>query len=469
MKQLRAIMIQTMRSAVRSRVFHVLFLFILLAVFVLPLVVAGDGTAKGQVQITLTYSLGVVVALISTTTLWLACSQLPREIEDYTIHMVTTKPCPRWIIWLGKWLGVFLMNGAILAASALVIYALANWGLHRHRFDEAEMARVRSEVLVGRRGFYPVEPDFMAEARREYELRKAAGRLDEGHDPDTVLTEILRQRRAESTELRPGSIPRVWRFENVSVPGDTDHLFLRYRHYAGSTSQSAQRLMRGIWIIADPGGQPGERYYEIPQQVLTGNFHELELPTDIISADGVVEVGYINPPAEFQTGTEEDRSVSVIFQLGDGPILMAKVSGFTANYARAMLLALFQIAFLAALGCTVGAAFSTPVAAFVAIAYLVIGLSVRGAVEAPLQDDFGRYQYKGVLDRGAHYLARGVGLVVVSVDDFDATGDLARGRLVEYARLGKAFAVLVALRSGLIALLGIWVLHRRELGTVIRR
>ena len=469
MKQLRAIMIQTMRSAIRSRVFHVLFLFILLAVFVLPLVVAGDGTAKGQVQITLTYSLGVVVALISTTTLWLACSQLPREIEDYTMHMVTTKPCPRWVIWLGKWLGVFLMNGAILVVSALVIFVLANWGLSRHRFGAKELERVRAEVLFGRRGFEPATPDFLAEAREEYAKRKAAGSLEEGHNPEAVQAEILRQKRAESTEIPPGDPPKMWRFENVRVPAGTDKLFLRYRHYAGSTSQSSQRLLRGGWIVADPQGRGGDKFREISQQVLTGSFHELELPPDVIAEDGVVQLGYVNPPPEFQSGTEEDRGVSVVFQIADGPVLMAKVSGFPANYARAMVLALFQLAFLAALGCTVGAAFSTPVAAFVAIAYLIIGLSVRAAIDAPLKDDLGRYQYKGVLDRGAHYLARWVGLVVVSVDDFEATGDLARGRLIEYARLGRTFGVLVALRSGLIALLGIWVLHRRELGAVIRR
>ena len=70
-----------MRSATRSKVFHILFALIILAVFLLPMTVSGDGTAIGLVQISLTYSLNVVVALISTTTLWLACSLLSREIE----------------------------------------------------------------------------------------------------------------------------------------------------------------------------------------------------------------------------------------------------------------------------------------------------------------------------------------------------------------------------------------------------
>jgi len=86
-----------------------------------------------------------------------------------------------------------------------------------------------------------------------------------------------------------------------------------------------------------------------------------------------------------------------------------------------------------------------------------------------MQDDFGRYTYKGVADRAAHYLARTVGKVVVSVDDFDATSDLARGRLVEYSRVAWTTLNLIVIRGGLIALFGVWVLTRRELGTVIRR
>ena len=61
MKAFSAIVLQTIRSAIRAKVFHVLFALIILAVFLLPVTVSGDGTAKGLVQISITYSLGVVV------------------------------------------------------------------------------------------------------------------------------------------------------------------------------------------------------------------------------------------------------------------------------------------------------------------------------------------------------------------------------------------------------------------------
>ena len=69
MKPYFAIILQTMRSAVRSKVSHVLFVLILLAVVLLPMTASGDGTAVSLVQISVTFSLGVTVALISTTAL----------------------------------------------------------------------------------------------------------------------------------------------------------------------------------------------------------------------------------------------------------------------------------------------------------------------------------------------------------------------------------------------------------------
>jgi len=124
LRALAAIVKQTIRASVRSRVFLLLFLLILLAVFLLPVTVAGDGSAMGQLQISLTYSLGVVVTLISTSTLWLACSIIAREIETYNMHLVMTKPAPGWVVWVGKWLGVFLMQSFMLVIAGAIILGL---------------------------------------------------------------------------------------------------------------------------------------------------------------------------------------------------------------------------------------------------------------------------------------------------------------------------------------------------------
>jgi len=68
-----------------------------------------------------------------------------------------------------------------------------------------------------------------------------------------------------------------------------------------------------------------------------------------------------------------------------------------------------------------------------------------------------------------HRVAQVISAAVVSVDDMDATSDLARGRLIEWREIGSDLVWLIVIRGGLIAALGMWVLTRRELGTVIRR
>ncbi|MFA6930200.1 MAG: hypothetical protein WCT05_07725, partial [Lentisphaeria bacterium] len=182
--------------------------------------------------------------------------------------------------------------------------------------------------------------------------------------------------------------------------------------------------------------------------------------------DHQVVVRFINLPQEFWG---QGQAASAVFQAKDRPVILCKVTGFLNNYLRSLVLAIFQIAFLAALGCTVGAAFSTPVAAFAAIAYLVIGLSVQAAVSAPLRNADGSFQYKGITDKAVHKFAQLVSVIVVSVDDLDATSDLTKGNLVEFRRIGGAFLSLVLIRTGIISGIGIWILTRRELGTVIKR
>jgi hypothetical protein len=440
---------------------------ILLAVFLLPVTVSGDGTAAGQLQIAITYSLGVVVALISTTTLWLSCALLSREVETYSLHLVTTKPCPRWLIWVGKWFGVFLMHVMILFASAAVILALVLWRTSRADFPGAEVQRLHSEVMVGRRAFRPEPPPFTEMVDKEY--RRRLPELDKAHDPKTVRNEILRQLVASSGEVAPGG-QRFWEFRNVRISDPREPLFVRYRLYSGSTGQSDQKEVPGVWLVRDPKSTDQDRFFPVTEseKALGGAFHELRVDPAFVGEDGRLILGYLNPPAE--TGAWGAlKPMPVMFQIADGPSVLVRVTGFAANYARSLLLAVFQIGFLAALGCMVGAAFSTPVAAFVAISYLIIGMAVRAAVDAPLRDDLGNYQYKGKLEMVTHRFAQAVSAAVVSVDEMDTTSDLARGRLIEWRRIGSDLLRLIVVRAGLIAAFGMWVLTRRELGTVIRR
>ena len=109
-----------MRSAIRSKIFHVLFALIILAVFLLPVTVSGDGTAIGLVQFPhlLAGRRHRPDLHHDTVAGLLSCPAKSRPITS-TGRVQTL---PRWKIWLGKWFGIFIMHAVILIVSAIVIF-----------------------------------------------------------------------------------------------------------------------------------------------------------------------------------------------------------------------------------------------------------------------------------------------------------------------------------------------------------
>jgi hypothetical protein len=68
-----------------------------------------------------------------------------------------------------------------------------------------------------------------------------------------------------------------------------------------------------------------------------------------------------------------------------------------------------------------------------------------------------------------YHLNVGLSKVFVSVGDLNASRSLIKGEEVEWRRVGEAALLLMLLRGGSIAGLGIWVLARREFAKEARR
>src|SRR5438552_16573466 len=148
MQRILAIATLTWKAAFRFRLFWVLAVLLLGSVVVLPLLLKDDGTARGFTQILLTYALSVITTLLGFSTLWLACGTLARDIEDCQMQMVAVKPIARWQIWLGKWLGILLLDATLLAVAGVSVYGLLQW--RAQRLPGGERAILRNEILVAR-------------------------------------------------------------------------------------------------------------------------------------------------------------------------------------------------------------------------------------------------------------------------------------------------------------------------------
>src|SRR3954468_8932780 len=141
MQQLLAIAGLTWKAAFRFRLFWVLAFLLLGSVIALPLLLKDDQTARGFIQLLLTYNLTVITTLLGFSTLWLACGTLARDIEECQMQMVAVKPVARWEIWLGKWLGLLMLNAALLAVAGGSVYGLLQW--RAKRLPEAQQKVLR--------------------------------------------------------------------------------------------------------------------------------------------------------------------------------------------------------------------------------------------------------------------------------------------------------------------------------------
>ncbi len=454
-----AIASKTVRSAVRSRVVHVILFFCLLTVVVVPLTIASDGTAKGLVQVSLTYTLGIIGVLLSLVAVWLGSVLMSEDIEGYQIHMVITKPVSRSAVWLGKWLGIVLLLGGILFTSSAIILGMTYWRLHRSDFSAAEMTQLRKEVLVGRRLHQPEEPNFEELVELEYQHRVAlfGPQLPQGMTPETVKRTIRSQ-----LERRKGEVAfmgrRRWVFANVPRDFQGETFNLRYRLYVDRVKERDQRATQGVWFLRDPqAGADQPQFRMLPKREVGGVFAEIPISRQAIGADGTVEIHYWN---------RDPGGSNVVLPPEDGPHLMLGAVGFWNNFARVVILIFIQVMFMATLGCACGATLSTPVAIFISFSYVFIGLLVRymrpedpGAVRTS----------ENVLMKMILAVQRVAKMATVSLNDFIQVQPLTRGELVDIWVILLALITVVVVRGGIIGAIGLYGFSRRELGLVIRK
>ncbi len=451
---------QTVKASLRSKVFYFLLVLSLLAAIAIPLAIKGDGTAIGAVQAGLTYSLQSVGWLLSLAAVWLGCAGVSRELENYNLHLVLTKPVPAWKLWVGKYLGVFAITLLPLLICAITVYSLTLAKLTPDNFSEVELDRAKKEILVGRRTYAPNRPDFNALARKRYEEMRVDGRLAPDHDKAQVLNELLRQAKAGVTEVASAKIRR-WRFSGIRREKDSDRLFFRYRLYVARTSDSSQRETVGVWRFVNPaleGKARGEAY--LPRRSMGGSFHEIAIPFSLVGDKGELTVEY---------GNRDPRQEPVIFQLEDGPRLLVPAASFAVNYASGMFVMSVRIALFTLLGCAMGAMFSSPVAVFIAMTYLLLSVLAdavfRDAADS-INSATGRpYGYNIV----SYASATAVDALVISLREFDVPGKLAGGRLIGVEQIARVTLLQFTLRGLPLAALSIFILGRRELGKIIRR
>src|SRR5436190_2334843 len=450
MSRIFAIAQLTWKAAFRFRLFWVLTTLLLGSVIVLPLLIKHDGTARGFTQIMLTYSLMTITALLGFATLWLACGTLARDIEDCQMQVVAVKPVARWQIWAGKWLGITLLNAVLLAVAGGGLYALLLWRARQLPPDQQRV--LRNEVFVARAGMKEPLPEINKTVEQVFQQRIAETPVPS--EQQSALRQNIREHLLSRLQVVPPGAQRFWSLDlgiRKSFLKD-EPMFARLKFNAANTN--ALGTYEGTLALGDPRN-PLSRVMRV--SLAADTFHEFQVPANVFDEQGRVMIAFAN-----------QSSTALLFSLDEGMELLYREGGFGLNFARGVLMILFWLALLAALGLASASFLSFPVAAFFSFTVLMIFLS-SGTISMAVNEGYA-IRPSDDMGIGARLLNAGLMLffrcvltVVRAVQSFSPVEPLSTGRAIAWPGLLASCAVLGG--GGLIALAGMLMFTRRELAT----
>jgi len=497
---------QTLKAAIRYRFVVAMAVALLVIVFGIPLLLKSDGTAKGTVQLVLTYTLGSTTALLGIASLWMGCGTLAREIEDNVMQMVAVKPVARWRVWLGKWLGIMLLNAALMVPTGLAIFFFINARANSTELSEFEKAKLQNEVLVSRSSVREPKRDFsisrqkaydyallVAEAKSQYTEKEQAFQMtvtgpehilsfrpeyprlveQAQNDPSAEILAKLDELERNAVRLSKASYEIVlpgqsqfWEFQidtNIVDEVNQKPIYLRFKFNADDEYDPKSHT---LWFSIGEGTNkrwpPEGTFKEMKRG--SSAFHEEQLPIGIVPdkgpQNGLVRVHFMNRNSERP----------IIFLMEDGPMILYHDGGFGMNLFRGLLIIFFWLGLISAIGLMASSFLSFPVATFMSLGILLISAST-GTLEQIIDEggitginhETGKKDESSMLDAAAILFAKGAVKITSAIWGYSPVDSLSDGRTIKWTTLLSAFVWIILVMGGLVMAVGAYMFHRNEL------
>ena len=457
MTRILAIARLTFWEGIRMRIVLVFIVVLIFVVLRLPFALRGDETLSGRLQTFLSYSLGALGVFMSLATVFLSCATLTKDIEQCSLHLVVTKPVSRLQILVGKWVGVNMLNVLMIILSGLVIYGFAVFIKTRPEQFMRDRLKLNDVVWTARTAALPTEPDFEGYARQHVEQR-----IEQGEKFTQGKEVAIRQK---ATELRedwkrvPPRGERLYVFEGLTPPESSATVY-QVSFKAQSVPVGVNEQLRIGWMILDPetGAPLAARETDERSSVR----HQFLVRAGVVK-DGRAAIAVVNPPA--------NRRETIYFEGADGLRILYKVGSFEMNFVRSLLLILFRLAFLSAVGLFFSTFVSFPVACFCVLTIFMFCLGMPWWLESigaelqtvdPRVDPYGRF--------GPVVRVFLVPILTVLLPDFvnyDGVGRLIGGYVIPAGLMWRSAAHTLIYGVVLLVLPGWLIFRGREIAETI--
>ncbi len=444
----------TLRDAVRSRLLVSLGAILVIGVVGLPLLISGDNTLSGRLQVILNYTLSFTLTILSIVTLWAACGGVSSEIQDRRLYLVLTKPVHRHELWLGKWLGIVALNALLLVLTGCIMGTMTWHTLRTSPESDSAKRQAREQFLLARQSVFPESPVSESQARASAEALVKSGRTPAGMTTAQVEAEFVKELKRNRFTVAPEGTLRFTYPLSARATGVNDFI-LNYRF---ESSRPARAPVSAEWTITTDGGASLHvdvtNYPGVPNTLL--------IPGTVMSGAKTLNLAYHR--------LDHDNPTTVFMaQNGREPELLIPSGSWVMNLSRGLLMMLCRLAFLTALGLTAGSLLSTPVAVFAAFFILVL-LASAGYVESVATSGVFYIPHEGQaptqtwLDKAVLHQFKALNYITRPILRLDPVPLLEEGRRISWFLTAQAILWLAGIYTAITALVGISLFNQRELG-----
>ena len=471
-------------EAVGTRLPVLLVVLLVVGLPLLPLLLDPAERLEYRLQFFLAWSLSAAGFLLALLTIFLACGSVCGDIDSQRIHMALVKPLGRGQYLLGKWLGIVLLDGLLVALVGGGVFATATVVRRLPANDAADRRAVDEEVFTARSAARPEHPrgrDFEADVAAAIEQARRDDPRSFAADPAGARRRILAQRVLEWHTVTADTVAGFL-FTGLDpgrIAGPV--VQLRLKPFADNVGVDRAPVRFALWLNDRPYPVKDGRHEEYT--LTSGNFHTLELPTSAIDAQGRLRVAIANrnlvPPGE-------TRPTSIAFSPGQGLELLHRSGSFTGNFLRCLAVAWAKLAILAAAALAAASWLGFPIAvlaslmvyvAAVARGFLADAIDIyTGAdrADATLADmvrlratllfeRLDRLELWDACKTLTSLAADGFLALVPSFGGHDGVTELATGRLLPPAQALQSVAELGLLYPAVLLACGWLLLSRRDL------
>ena len=352
MHSIRAVAINTIRQALRIKLAVVFTILLLVLLPVLGFTTTGDETLKGRLQTFVSYALSLTSFLLCLLTIIVSIYTVTSDIEQKQIYTVITKPIRRSQILAGKLLGVIALDVILLCLFSAIIYTITIYMPKFIEVPESELVEANNEFFTARASLTVPEVDVTREVADRYTELDRRGELPANVPREEIITQLTQQAQLAKRAAGVGQV-LLWEFNNVEPLAES--MFIRFKYDVPVNPPDSQ--VWGKWFVGDYqffkyGTQNKTPIYDEMHKHSVRDFHEIEIPAEVVPEHGHLAVAFMNVPL---------NSVGIIFP-PDGLEVLYKADSFTGNFVRTIFLVLFRLIFLACLGILAASFLSFPVA-----------------------------------------------------------------------------------------------------------